>query len=431
MPAAAPHYLVTCGGTTGDIHPFMRIAHTLQAMGRQVTFITNTYHTRLLKGWGLPFVGLGTDEEYLRFIADPDIWHPQKGFAAILAQYQEQLMQIDAAIRAVVGSGPTVVIAHPFTVPAAAMARERGLVSRIASVYLAPSTIRTCHDPMRIGDISVPRWVPMAWRRALWRFTEKGWIDPVGLGHLNAVRSRLKLPPVTASFLSHIETAPDLTVTAFPAWFGPAMPDWPQPLLSADFQLYDAEPADRFSPELAAFLAAGEPPVVFTPGTGNVHASNFFACALAAVNQLGERAIFLTKSREQVPADLPAHVLWQPYVPLSGLLPRVKALVHHGGVGTTAEAMRAGTPQLVTYFAWDQFDNGTRVAELGMGQVMPVKRLSARKLARALRTVLSSDRMRDSGAQVARRFAQRQDPVELCAEIERRLLPPSTFSVAA
>ncbi len=286
LPAARPHYLVICGGTTGDIHPFMRIAHALQAMGRRVTFITNTYHARLLKGSGLAFVGLGTDEDYLRFIEDPDIWHPRKGFAAILAQYKDQLLQIDEAIRSVVGtdtSNPaTFVIAHPFTVPGAAMARECGLVGRIASVYLAPSTIRTCHDPMRIGDIAVPRWVPMSWRRALWRFTESGWIDPVGIGHTNAARGALKLPPVTVSFLPHVETAPDLTITAFPSWFGPAMPDWPQPLLSADFQLFDAEPADRFSPELQAFLAAGEPPVVFTPGTGNVHASAFFTCACAA-----------------------------------------------------------------------------------------------------------------------------------------------------
>lgn len=152
------------------------------------------------------------------------------------------------------------------------------------------------------------------------------------------------------------------------------MPDWPQPLLTADFQMFDAAPPDSLSSESLEFLAAGDKPLVFTPGTGNVHASAFFACALVAVTSLGERAIFLT-NKMQIPADLPPTVLWQPYVPLSGLLPRTKALVHHGGVGTIAEALRAGVPQLVNVFpALDQFDNGSRVAELGVGLFVPMRR---------------------------------------------------------
>lgn len=422
MSEAIPHYLVICVGTTGDVHPFMRIALALQAMGRKVTFITNTYHSRLLNDSGLAFVGLGTDEDYLSAIRNPDIWDPQKGFAALLAEYKNQLLEIETHIRALVTDHPTIVIAHPFAVPGAALAREQGLVSQIVSMYLAPSTLRTCHDHVRIGDVTVPRWMPISWRRALWRFVEKGWIDPVGIGQINAARSTLKLPPVRTSLLAHLEHTPDLVVTLFPPWFGPTMPDWPQPLLTGDFQLFDTAPPDRLSQDVLSFLAAGDKPVVFTPGTGNVHASKFFSCALTAVTNLGERAIFLTNERAQLPANLPPTVLWQPYVPLSGLLPSAKALVHHGGVGTIAEALRTGTPQLVTSFAWDQFDNGSRAAELGVGLVMPMRKLSAQKMTRSLRSIITSDSMRACGTRVAGRFDQRPNSVELCTEIERRVL---------
>jgi len=425
MSEVQPHYVVICVGTTGDVHPFIRIAITLQSMGRKVTFITNAYHTRLLNGSGLAFVSLGTDEDYLRFIRDPNIWHPQKCFAAVLSQYKDQLMQVNSAISSVAGADPIVVIALPFVVPGAAIARERGLIAKIVSMYLAPSMIRTCHDPLRVGDATMPRWVPMSWRQALWRFIEKTFVDPEGISRINAVRSALNLPAVRASFLTHIQNEPDLTVTLFPPWFGPAMPDWPQPLVYGDFQLFDAEPSDRLSNELSAFLAAGEKPIVFTPGTGNVHASMFFSCALTAVNALGQRAIFLTKERAQLPTNLPATVLWQSYVPFSGLLPHVKALVHHGGIGTTAEALRAGTPQLITSIAWDQFDNGARVAELGRGLVMPYKKLSPRMLTRAIHSLITSEKIRTCCAQGTSHFAQRQDPVALCAEIERRLLGAS------
>lgn len=123
-----------------------------------------------------------------------------------------------------------------------------------------------------------------------------------------------------------------------------AVPDWPQPLIEGDFQLFDASTQDGFAEELSGFLAAGERPLVFTAGTGNLHAADFFSCALGAVNGLGRRAIFLTRERAQVPALLPESVLWQPYVPLSALLPHAAALVHHGGIGTTAEALRSSTP---------------------------------------------------------------------------------------
>ena len=420
MSEATPHYLVITVGTTGDIYPFMRIASALQALGRRVTFITNAYHANLVQGAGLPFVGLGTNEDYLRVVANPDIWDPKKGFSALLANYRDLLEQIDEAIRSVSAQAPQVAITHPFAVPGAAISRERGFIKAIVAAYLAPSNLRTCYDPLHIGPTSVPRWVPMSWRRALWRFVEKGWIDPVAIAQINAAREALDLPKVH-SLLTHIAETPDLSVTLFPSWFAPPVPDWPHPLITGDFQLFEAATQDGFTEDLSAFLAAGEKPLVFTPGTGNLHAAEFFACALSAVNSLGKRAIFLTKERAQVPAHLPKSVLWQPYVPLSALLPHAAVLVHHGGIGTTAEALRSGTPQLIAPFAWDQFDNGARIASLGVGMTTPAKRLRPRKLARSLQTLANSDAIRARCSQFAAHFTPNQDPAALCREIERLL----------
>jgi rhamnosyltransferase subunit B len=123
-------------------------------------------------------------------------------------------------------------------------------------------------------------------------------------------------------------------------------------------------------------------------------------------------------------------VMWLPYVPLSALLPHVAVLVHHGGIGTTAEALRAGTPQLVAPFAWDQFDNGARVAALGAGLVLPARRMRTRPLTRALQTLLTSGRVRKSCEVVAERFSSPPDPVWLCAEIERRVAVTRTTLAA-
>jgi len=410
----APHYLFVCVGTVGDVHPFIRVAQSFQELGHTVKFITNTFHLDLLERSGLAAIGVGTKEEYLRILQDPDIWHPRRGFSALLAHYRDQLQQLDAAIRSIVTTQSTVAISHPITVPGAVIARDSGLISKIVFMHLAPSTMRTCHDPLRVGDVTVPRWVPMSWRKAYWQLVERVWVDPIAVKEVNEARHALHLPPISSTFLTHIESTPDLTVTLFPEWFGPRMPDWPRPLLMGDFQLFDAAASTEFTSELAEFLAAGDQPLVFTPGTGHLHASNFFTCALASVKELGLRAIFLTRDRSQAPPELPDSVLWQRYVPLSGLLPLVKAIVHHGGAGTTAEALRAGTPQLVTPFAWDQFDNGARVQDLGVGLAIPAAKLNQRKLTHAIRSLLDCDKTLVQCKQASALSSKRKDNQELC-----------------
>ncbi|WP_296509364.1 glycosyltransferase [Rhodoferax sp.] len=414
------HYILLTVGTTGDVHPFMSMARAVRALGQHVTVISNSIHAPLVQDANLPFVGIGSEAEYQRVLANPDLWNPKKGFEALMKDYGDQLQQVRGAIQSVAHGRRTVVIAHPFAVPGAVIAREQGWVQSVVATYLAPGNLKSCHDPLTIGATAIPHWVPMAWRRALWHFVEKGWIDPFTVAQINTVRAALGLAQVP-SFLNHIAQAPDLSITLFPAWYAPTPPDWPKPLISGDFPLFEGSHEAALSTALGDFLDGGERPVVFTPGTGNLHAAHFFTCALAAVQQLGRRAIFLTRDRGQVPAELPASVLWQSYAPLATLLPRCAALVHHGGIGTTAEALRAGTSQLVVPFAWDQFDNANRVKALGVGTVIHAQHLSTRKLARHLRTLGNAPSIQTQCAVAAARFNQSHDPKTLCKAIESAL----------
>ena len=420
MPEPSPHYLLITVGSTGDVHPFMQMARTLQDLGRTVTLITNSHHARLVQDAGLPFVGVGNEAQYRRIIENPNLWDEKKSVSAIMLNFQTHIEQMIEAIRSV-GGAQKIVIAHPFAIPAAAIARECKLLASIVGVCLAPSNLRSCHDPLTIGATSVPRWVPMRWRRAFWRYVDKNFVDPFAVGQINAVREPQGLLKVE-SLMTHMAQVPDLWVTLFPAWFAPPVPDWPPSLVQDDFPLFDGRQGEAVSRELSAFLAAGEKPLVFTPGTKNFHAADFFTQALAAVNRLGRRAIFLTSERMQVPENLPASVLWQSYVPLGRLLPHASALIHHGGIGTTAEALRCGIPQLITPFAWDQFDNGARVVALGAGMVLPAKGMRSGKLARRLTTLLVSEDIRAHSTRLAAHFNPSRERSGLFIEIERLAL---------
>jgi rhamnosyltransferase subunit B len=419
--------VVVAAGTAGDMYPYLHLARGLIARGHRVSFLGPAAHAPAAAAAGVPYVGLGTEAEYFAALDDPDLWHPRRGFEVIWRHSIPGLALVPEWFAALPAGAPCVLLAHPLALPAAALVRAARPGLRIVTAWLAPNNLRTVHDPMTLGPLRMPRWLPHGWRQALWRLIDARVIDRVALPALNDARSTAGLPSV-AHFVDHLQAVADASLALFPAWFGPRMPDWPASLHEAAFALYDPSPDTPFDAGLEAFLAAGDAdaarrPVVFTPGSGNRQAERYFARALAAVRRLGRRAIFLTPHRAQVPADLPPDVLWHAYVPLRRLLPRVAALVHHGGIGTTAEALRAGVPQVVVPLAFDQFDNGARVEALGVGRLLTGWRAAPRGLARAIEALLADPAVRAGCADAATLVAH-DAGVDLAARIEGLLLSP-------
>ncbi|MGZ5182347.1 MAG: glycosyltransferase, partial [Ramlibacter sp.] len=120
----------------------------------------------------------------------------------------------------------------------------------------------------------------------------------------------------------------------------------------------------------------------------------------------------------QLPPDLPPDIFWQDYVPLRALLPHVALLAHHGGIGTTAEALRAGTPQMVVPLAHDQFDNAARVELLGAGVSLHASRLNAARLTQAVRGIVGNAAMASRCREIAKRFDAAPPLTGLCARLE-------------
>jgi len=393
------HFVVVTTGSAGDLFPFLKLAEGLRQRGFPVTFVAPALHEPMVRQPGMAFHGTFADPAVLN---DPDLWHPRRGFAVVWRAVRPGLRELLPVVRSL-PPGSCVILAHPLALPEAALCRAVRPGVKVVTAYLAPSNMPTVYDPLVLGPWKVPSWMPHGVRRWLWRQVGKRVIDPVALPDINADRAAHGLPPA-ASLFSLMAEAPDLSVTLFPEWFAPRKPDWPAPLECGEFPLYDPDPDAPFSPELTQFLKAGEAPVIFTHGTGNHQAGPYFAHALAAVQRLGRRAIFLTAHREQVPADLPHTVLWQAYSPFKSLLPHGAALVHHGGVGSTAEALRAGIPQLIVPLAFDQFDNAARVELLGAGLCLPHSRLNARRLASKLEKIVSSAFIPNQAAFISRRL---------------------------
>jgi rhamnosyltransferase subunit B len=401
-------------GSAGDLFPFMAMALALQARGHRVSFLAPSQHAPFVQDSGLDFTGLPADEAVLH---DPDLWHPTRGFGVVWRATRPGMARILPFVEALPPDQRIVLLVHPLALPEADLCKAARPGLTIAAAYLAPQNLPTVYDPLLVGPWRVPRWVPFAARRALWRWGARTFIDPVALPDVNAARAQHGLAPLP-SLLTHLFGLADLSLTLFPEWFAPTQPDWPQPLLRAGFPLFDPKPDAPLAPELLRFLDSGPAPVAFTHGTGNTQAVDYFRHACAAVERLGLRAILLTPHAGQVPAQLPPAILRQDYVPLRRLLPQLAALAHHGGIGTTAEALRAGTPQLVVPLAHDQFDNAARVTALGAGLSLHAQRLDTSRLAQALTQLVGNPQMTARCRAVSLRFEDADPMQALCARLE-------------
>ena len=215
--------------------------------------------------------------------------------------------------------------------------------------------------------------------------------------------------------------SPDGVLVLFPEWFGKPQPDWPANVLQWDFPLEDLTAELGMQPELSEFLAAGENPVVFTPGSANVQAEKFFASAAEAVKRLGIRAVFVTRMDNRIPAGMEGSILQVDFVPFSKLLGHASAFVHHGGVGTMAQGFRAGVPQLVMAMSHDQPDNADRLEKLGAGIGVMARAFTPDRVTTELGVLLGEKSFADAAEVLKRKTEARRDEAELVGWIERRL----------
>ena len=415
--------LIVSIGSAGDVHPSVAVALALRDRGHTVSVATNPYFATLLEQVGLPLIPVGTVEQFETTTADPALWHATGGISVLARMIGLVTPELYRLVEREAAGEDTVVVAHPLAFGARIAHEKLGVP--LVTLHLAPSTLWSVEEspvPTR-GFGSINAW-PQPLRRLMLACGD-GYMDWELAPPLNRFRGELGLAAVrhVASRWWH---SPQCVIGLFPDWFAAPQADWPAHTALTGFPLYDERGAAHVPPDLEAFLtaaeAAGDPPIVFAPGSANRQAARFFAAAADACRRLGRRGVLLTRYPEQLPARLPAGVLHADYAPFSAVLPRAAALVHHGGIGTAAQALGAGRPQLVMPMAFDQPDNAARLERLGVARTLAPAHFTGRRVADRLAGMLGSEEVAGRCADLARRFDHGDplgatcDRIEACAQ---------------
>lgn len=388
MKKPAKRIVLATIGSLGDIHPMMALAIELKARGHLPIIATSEAYRRKIENAGIDFHPLRPDlspqdPEILRHVTDlkngPE-YIVRSIFMPNLCDTYEDLLSVARQCDLMLAGE---------TVFAAPLVSER-LQLKWASVILSPSSFFSVLDPPVIPVLPFSRQLykaPVFVHKLIARLaktTSKTWCQP-----LFELRRELGLS-ITQDPLFEDKFSPFLNLALFSPVIGKPQRDWPSSTKQTGFLFYDAanESSDG-QRELDEFLQAGEAPVIFTLGSAAVHAANdFYEISIKAIKQLNRRAIVLTgnnKLKEALPDSIAAFN----YLPFSNTLEHASCLVHQGGVGTTAQALCAGIPQLVVPYSLDQPDNASRVERLGCAMTLNRYQYRIDKLATSLQRLLN------------------------------------------
>jgi rhamnosyltransferase subunit B len=406
--------LLTTSGSLGDLHPYLALGLGLKQRGHQVALGTFEHYRGRVESLGLEYRPIGPhmspeDPEVIKLVIDQRNG-PENIFRQLIMPHVRETYE--DTVRAV--EGADLVVSHPLTLTVPILAEQRKL--KWASVVLSPISFFSLHEPTEISGHSIVSAMtrgPMWLRKFIhWvgRTQTRGWLRP-----LLDFRRELGVP-TDAHPLFEGQHSPHLVLALFSSLLAEPKPDWPKQTRQAGFCFHDRKDANDLSPGLTKFLESGPPPIVFTLGSTAVqNPGSFYEESAAAAKTLGKRAVLLGNAPS-------APDVWvEPYAPYSLLFPKCEAIVCSGGVGTVAQALRAGKPFVIVPHGNDQPDNAARCRRLGASRDVDRRDYTRDRAAAELRALLGDPQSAAKARECARHIAQ-EDGVRVACEALEKLL---------
>lgn len=414
------HIILTTIGSYGDLHPMIALALELQKRGRRTTIVTTEYYRAKIEEIGLRFKPIRPnlspeDPELMKHVMDL-----KKGPEFIIREIfmprlREMYDDLEEAAK-----DADLIISGEIVFSTKILAEHKSIPW--AMVVLQPSSFFSAYDPSVLAPLPSTKYLhnaPTLFHKlflGLGKKMSKSWGQPIA-----DLRAEFGLPKLEEP-LFHDKFSPQLNLAMFSKVLGTTQPDWPKSTVQTGFVFYDKQEHDAEIPvELLKFLDSGEPPIVFTLGSAAVFdAGNFYEESIKAVENLGKRAILLVGTNI-INQDLPENIAVFNYIPYSQVLPKAACVVHQGGIGTTAQALRAGVPQLVMPYGFDQPDNAARIERLGVAKVIERDKYTARSAEKLLRELLENPTYKQKASEIAKNIAAENGLKDSCSAIEKQL----------
>lgn len=411
-------------GSLGDLHPFIAIGKELAARGEKVLLAVPEDGLKKVRAAGLEAapilpsylsicdrLGMKEEEVAARILAETSF---------VIDEIMMPCLQSSTAALNELAGGADVIASSIFAFAADIIAEKYRLP--LATMVLQPMTLLSAWQPPVAPRFELMRHSPRSSIGRSWNRTFYSLVRAM-LRHrhgkqIDAVRAEHGLGPAKGAPMLDHGSATAAVLCCWSSVLGVLPPDAPAHAALVGFPFFDSESGgeDTPAPELAAFLRSGEPPLVFTLGSLAVASpGRFYEEAAAATRMLGKRAIMLT-GQAGAPR-LEGDILFMGYAPHSAVFPQAAIVIHHGGIGTTGQALRAGRPQVIVPHFGDQFDNAARVQSAGLGMTIRREQFERARATDVISRLLSDRNLADAAGSAARKIASEDGAAEAARRI--------------
>lgn len=426
--------VLTTYGSLGDLHPYIAIALELKQRGHEVIIATSELYRPKIQVEGISFYPVRPDVSFLKTENEKDkeiirrAMDSKEGVKYLICElllphirhsYSDLMQAVHEA---------DLLVTHHLTFAGSLVVEKTGI--RWISTALFPILISSAYDSLVLADKS-NQIVSNVFNPLinniiinLSKYFVQSWNEPI-----RQLRAELGLSLVENPLFEG-QNSPDLVLALFSQAFALTQPDWPKQTRITGFAFYDRKNGDiELTPELSNFLDAGSPPIVFTLGSAAVQdAGNFYIESALAAKKLGYRAVLLIgeDKRYEPPQSLLSDTIAAfDYAPYSQLFPRAAAVVHQGGIGTIAQALRAGRPMLIVPYSHDQPNNAARAELLGVARSIARTSYTAERAALELKHLLNNPNYAKRAGEIGRQIQAENGVRAACDQIEAFLNVPT------
>ncbi|MEO1519246.1 MAG: glycosyltransferase [Cyanobacteria bacterium J06633_2] len=411
--------ILTTWGSLGDLHPMIALSLSLRDRGHDIVLATAESYRIKVESLGLEFHAIRPDLPEAPQLIEQAM-DPRTGPKTVLKDLILGTVRDTYDDLMAIAKDADFLVAHEIVYAAPLVAEALKL--RWASCALAPAAFFSAYEPIvtsaypALAKLHLLGPAINRWAVEFSKFATRSWGTPV-----YQLREELGLSPIQNPIVGHDKYSPHLVLALFSPVLGMPQPDWPPNGMTTGFIFYDGNQEQPMMPELEAFLTSGAPPLVFTLGSAAVNvAADFYIESVQAAIQLDRRAVLLMGNNSP-PDHLPATIFACEYAPYSQIFPRACAIVHQGGVGTTAQALRAGRPTVIVPYSFDQPDNAARVQRLGTSRTIMRKQYSALRIAKELSHLLDAPCYAAKAAEIGRIIQSENGMRVACDAIEKQL----------
>ena len=421
-------------GSLGDMHPLNALGIELKKRGHHIIFAAMEFYREKIETLGFEFRPMRPDlnpdnKELARELMDAGKGSELLLRKILLPNLRPMYEDLREAVR-----DADLMISGEVVFVAKSVHEKTGI--KWITTTLAPGSFLSTHDPFvppTAQWLKHFRFLGAPVHGVIYGFARR--MIESWLGEYREFRRELGLDenhnPIFFGKNSDL-----LNLAMFSKVLGEPQPDWHQPTIQTGFCFYDGQGDVGKMPEgLTKFLDSGEPPIVFTLGSAAVmDARDFFEESAKAAKILGKRAVLLYGIFNEPPKlvesgewrvesgeNITSNVAAFDYAPYSLVFPKAACVVHQGGVGTTAQVLRAGVPHLIMPYSHDQPDNAARCERIGVARVISRESYAAENAAKHLRVLLSDSSYKAKAIEAGEIVAAEHGTLTACDAIENIL----------